>query len=298
MDIRVLRYFVTVAREGSITNAAKFLHVTQPTLSRQLKELEEELGKMLFTRSTAKIKLTEEGMLLRKRAEDILDMVGKTKDEFRALDDITGGDIHIGTAETHAIKYIAQAAIDLQQRHPNIRYHIHSGNAGDVMERLDRGLFDYCLLVMPVDLTKYNYITLPSKETWGVIMRKDSPLAAKKSIRVNDLVKLPLLCSRQALNHEMSDWFGDKFDGLRIVTTYNLFYNAAVMVEEGAGYMIALDMLANTSQASNLTFRPLSPKLESGLCIAWKKHQVFSRAGEQFLEEIKSKFSITSTPDE
>lgn len=294
MDVRVLRYFVTVAREGSITNAAKFLHVTQPTLSRQLKELEEELGKRLFTRSTSKIKLTEEGMLLRKRAEDILDMVEKTRDEFRSMDDITGGDIHIGGAETHAIKYIAQAAMDLQERYPNVRFHIHSGNAIDVMERLDRGLFDYCLLVTPVDLSKYNYITLPAKETWGVIMRKDSPLAAKKSVRVNDLVKLPLICSRQALHNEMADWFGEKFDRLRIVATYNLFYNASIMVEEGAGYMIALDNLANTSCGSNLVFRSLSPKLESGLCIAWKKYQVFSRAAEQFLEEIKSRFSITT----
>lgn len=292
MDIRVLRYFVTVAREGSITNAANFLHVTQPTLSRQLKELEEELGKILFTRSTARIKLTEEGMLLRKRAEDILDMVDKTKDEFRAMDDITGGDIHIGGAETHAMKYIAQAAMDLQARYPNIRYHLYSGNASDVMERLDRGLLDYCLLVMPVDLSKYNYITLPSRETWGVIMRKDSPLAAKKSVRAGDLFKLPLICSRQALEHEIADWFGEKFDRLRIVATYNLFFNASIMVEEGAGYMIALDNLANTGGESNLTFRPLAPRLESGLCIAWKKYQVFTRAEELLLEEIKRRFSI------
>lgn len=293
MDIRVLRYFVTVAREGSITNAANFLHVTQPTLSRQIKELEEELGKVLFTRSTTKIKLTEEGMLLRKRAEDILDMVEKTRDEFRSMTDITGGDIHIGSAETHAMKYIAQAAMDLQERYPNIRYHLYSGNADDVMERLDRGLLDYCLLVMPVDLTKYNYITLPSKETWGVIMQKDCPLAARKSVRPGDLAKLPLICSRQALEHEIADWFGEKLDGLRIVATYNLFFNASIMVEEGAGYMIALDSLVNTGSESKLTFRPLSPKLESGLCIAWKKYQVFSRAEELFLEEIKSKFSIT-----
>lgn len=295
MDVRVLRYFVTVAREGSITNAAKYLHVTQPTLSRQLKELEEELGKKLFIRSTSAIKLTEEGMLLRKRAEDILDMVEKTRDEFRSMDDITGGDIHIGGGETHAIKYVAQAAIDLQKRYPNIRYHFHSGNADDVMESLDRGLLDYCLFVTPVDLSKYSYVTLPAKETWGVIMRKDSPLAAKKSIKKNDLINKPLICSRQALQNEMANWFGEKFDKLRIVATYNLFYNASVLVEEGAGYMIALDNLANTGSESTLTFRPLSPKLESGLCLAWKKYQVFSRAEEQFLVEIKSRFSIAES---
>lgn len=290
MDIRVLRYFVTVAREGSITNAANFLHVTQPTLSRQLKELEEELGKTLFIRSTTKIKLTKEGMLLRKRAEDILDMVEKTRDEFRSMDDITGGDIHIGCAETHAIKHIAKAAMALQERYPNIRYHLHSGNAGDVMERMDRGLLDYCLLGTPMDLTKYNYITLPAKEPWGVTMRKDSPLAAKKSIRASDLAKLPLICSRQALDHELGDWFGEKLDTLRIVATYNLFFNASIMVEEGLGYMLSWGSLAPTGGESPLAFRPLAPRLESGLCIAWKKYQVFSRASELFLEEIKSRF--------
>ncbi len=156
-----------MAREGSITGAANFLHVTQPTLSRQLKELEEDLGKTLFTRSTSRIKLTEEGLLLRKRAEDILDMVEKTRDEFRSMDDIAGGDIHIGGAETYAVKFLAQAAKDLQERFPNIRFHIYSGNAGEVTERLDRGLLDYGLLIMPVDLSKYNYITLPTKETWA-----------------------------------------------------------------------------------------------------------------------------------
>lgn len=292
MDIRVLRYFVTVAREGSITNAANFLHVTQPTLSRQLKELEEELGKQLFIRSTSKLKLTEEGMLLRKRAEDILDMVEKTRDEFRSMDDITGGDIHIGGAESHAIKYIAQAAIDLQKRYENIRYHLYSGNAGDVTERLDRGLLDYCLLVMPVDLTKYNHIILPEKETWGIIMRKDSALAAKKVVRVNDLANLPLICSRQALHNELGDWFGDKRESLRLAATYNLIYNASIMVEEGMGYLIGFGGLVNTGNESALTFRPLAPKLESGLCIAWKKYQVFSRAEELFLKEIKTRFGI------
>ncbi len=292
MDIRVLRYFVTVAREGSITNAAKYLHVTQPTLSRQLKELEEELGKQLFVRSTTKMKLTEEGMLLRKRAEDILDMVEKTRDEFRTMDDITGGDIHIGGAESRAMRHIAQAAISLQDRYANIHYHLYSGNAGDLTERLDKGLLDFCLLVIPVDLSKYNHIILAEKETWGVILRKDSPLAAKKSIRVKDLQNLPLICSRQALHKELGDWFGEKADSMRMAATYNLIYNASIMVLEGMGYLIGFDGLVNTGSESALTFRPLAPKLESGLCIAWKKYQVFSRAEELFLEELKTRFGI------
>ena len=296
MDIRVLKYFVTVAREGSITAAANFLHVTQPTLSRQLKDLEDELGKRLFTRGSFNIKLTDEGLLLRKRAEDILDMVDKTKGEFLSMDDITGGDIHIGGAETDAMKYIAQAARDLQTRFPNIRYHLYSGNFADLTERLDKGLFDFCLLVEPVDLSKYDHISLPTKDTWGVLMRKDSPLAAKKAITVRDLLGLPLICSRQAITrasarNEFVEWFGDKFDTLRIVTTYNLIFNASVMVNEGVGYAITFDKLANTSAESSLTFRPLKPKLESGLSIAWKKHQVFSAPEKMFLAEIQARFS-------
>lgn len=300
MDVRVLKYFVAIAREGSITAAANFLHVTQPTLSRQLKDLEEELGKKLFTRGSFNIKLTDEGMLLRKRAEDILDMVEKTRNEFLAMDDVTGGDIQIGGAETDAMKYIAQAAKDLQKQYPNIRYHIYSGNSEDVMERLDRGLLDFCLLTEPVDLTKYNHIRLPAKDAWGVVMRKDSRLAAKKSITVNDLLGLPIICSRQALirssaPNEFLDWFGDKFDAMTIAATYNLIFNASLMVKEGVGYAIAIDKLVNTGGDSEICFRPLRPALSSGLIIAWKKYQVFSRAEELFLQEVQSRFASGAT---
>lgn len=290
MDIRVLRYFVTVARERSITGAARVLHVTQPTLSRQLKDLEEELGKTLFIRSNYNIKLTDEGILLRKRAEDILDMVEKTKAEFTSLDDIQGGDIHIGAAETDAMQYIAQAARDLRERYPNLRCHLYSGNYEEVTERLDRGLLDFSLLVEPADLTKYNYISFPAKDTWGVIMPKDCPLADKKFIKPIDLVGLPLICSRQALDHELGNWFGERIDKMKISTTYNLVFNASIMAREGVGYLLAFDKLVTTSDKSPLTFRPLRPKLESGLCIAWKKYQVFSPIGEIFLKEIQSRF--------
>jgi DNA-binding transcriptional LysR family regulator len=296
LEIRVLRYFLTVAREGSMTAAAEFLHVTQPTLSRQLKDLEQELGKKLFIRSSHSIILTDEGMLLRKRAEEIIDMVDKLETEFNSMEETISGDVFIGGGETDAMRQIARVEKDLQVRYPNIRYHLYSGNEDDVTERLDKGLLDFGILIQPADLSKYNYLNLPDKDVWGVVMRKDSPLAFKKSIQAVDLLNVPLICSRQAMKqtfskNEFADWFGEDFDKLNVVTTYNLAYNAAIMVDEGIGYAITLDKIVNTSRDSNLCFRPLEPILESGLNIVWKKHQVFSAAADMFLKVIKEKFS-------
>ncbi|MBS4203051.1 LysR family transcriptional regulator [Lederbergia citrea] len=296
MEFRVLRYFLTVAREGSITRAADFLHVTQPTLSRQLKNLEEKLGKKLFIRSSHSIILTDEGMLLRKRAEEIVDMVDKLEAEFSSMEETISGDIYIGGGETDAMKQIARVVKDLQLSYPNILYHLYSGNEDDVTERLDKGLLDFGILIEPADLSKYNYIKIPAKDVWGVVMRKDSPLACKETIQAVDLLNIPLICSRQAIKqtfskNEFADWFGEDFAKLNVVTTYNLAYNAAIMVEEGIGYAITLDKIVDTSSDSNLCFRPLKPRLESGLNIVWKKHQVFSAAAEMFLKEIQKKFS-------
>ncbi|WP_160726096.1 LysR family transcriptional regulator [Bacillus sp. USDA818B3_A] len=296
MELRVLRYFLTVAREGSITGAADFLHVTQPTLSRQLKDLEEELGKKLFIRSSHSIILTDDGMLLRKRAEEIVDMVDKLEAEFNYMEDTIGGDVYIGGGETDAIRQIAQVVKELQLRYPNIRYHLYSGNSDDVTERLDKGLLDFGILIQPADLSKYNYIDIPGKDVWGVVMRKDSPLAFKDSIEAEDLLNVPVICSRQAIKqtfskNEFADWFGEDFDKLNIVATYNLAYNASIMVEEGIGYAVVLDKIVNTSSDSNLCFKPLKPNLESGLNIVWKKHQTFSAAAEMFLKEIQPKLS-------
>ncbi|MFB5676246.1 LysR family transcriptional regulator [Paenibacillus terreus] len=295
MEFRVLRYFLTVAREGSITRAADFLHVTQPTLSRQLKDLEEQLGKKLFTRSSHSIILTDEGMLLRKRAEEIVDMVDKLEAEFISMEETISGDVYIGSGETYAMKQIARVVKDLQLKYPNIRYHIFSGNEDDVTERLDKGLLDFGILIDPADLSKYNYINMPAKDVWGVVMRKDSSLAVKDTIQVDDLLNVPLICSRQAMQQTLSkneyvDWFGENFDKLNIVTTFNLLYNAAIMVEEGIGYALSIDKIVNTSSDSNLCFRPLKPRLEAGLNIVWKKHQVFSAAAAVFLNEIQEKF--------
>ncbi|MEC2077789.1 LysR family transcriptional regulator [Metabacillus fastidiosus] len=296
MEFRVLRYFLTVAREGSMTAAANFLHVTQPTLSRQLKDLEQELGKKLFIRSSHSIILTDEGMLLRKRAEEIVDMVDKLETEFSSMEETISGDVYIGGGETEVMRHIALVVKDLRSTFPNIRYHLYSGNEDDVTERLDKGLLDFGILIQPADLSKYNYIDIPGKDVWGVVMRKDSPLASKNTIQVVDLLNVPVICSRQAMKqtfskNEFADWFGEDFEKLNVVTTYNLAYNAAIMVDEGIGYAITLDKLVNTSSDSNLCFRPLEPRLESGLNIVWKKHQVFSAAADMFLKEIQVKFS-------
>lgn len=228
---------------------------------------------------------------MRKRAEEIIEMVDKTEAEFRSIKDIISGDIYIGGGETESIKYIAEIIKSLQSEYPNIKYHIYSGNAEDVTERLDKGLLDFGVLIQPKDLSKYDYVTLPSKDVWGVIMRKDSPLANKNEIKINDLLSLPLICSRQNINNftqnEYFNWFGDNLKKLNIVATYNLIYNASLMVEAGIGYAIGLDKLVNISNESSLCFRPLSPKLESGLDIVWKKNQIFSPAAKLFLEKIK-----------
>ncbi len=296
MEIRVLRYFLAVARERNITGAANYLHLTQPTLSRQIHDLEEELGQQLLIRKSHRVELTPEGVLLRKRAEEIIAMVDKTEAEFASMEDTVSGDIYIGSGETQAIRQIAELIKDLGEAYPNIHYHLHSGNAEDVTERLDKGLLDFGILIQPADLTKYDYLDLPARDRWGVIMRKDSPLAEKEAIEKNELLEIPLLCSRQVVGSRQSEnkfaeWFGTDYEKLNIVATYNLMYNAAILVEAGVGYALTLDKLANTSEDSVLCFRPLRPELESGLNVVWKKYQVFSPAAELFLKTLKERFS-------
>lgn len=292
MELRVLRYFLEVAREGNITHAAERLHISQPTLSKQLKELEGELGKKLFVRGNYSVRLTDEGMLLRKRAEDILDMVGKTEEEFKALGEITGGDVRIGCAESDGMKYLAQRVKSLQERYPRFRLHLYSGNTEDVEERLDRGLLDFAVLAQEVDLSKYNYLEMPDADIWGVVMRKDSPLAKKEAVRMKDLLHLPLICSRQGITEDYPKWFGEKVDTLNIVATFNLAYNAGILVREGMGYLITFDKLVNTGPESDLCFRPLVPLLETKLYFVWKKYQVFTPIAELLLDDLRCNFGI------
>lgn len=292
MELRVLQYFLAVAREQSIVRAAESLHLSQPTLSTQIKAMEEELGKQLLIRGTKgsrKVTLTEEGMILRKRAEEILNLVQKTEREISLSDPVIVGDVHIGTGETDAVRFIAKAARELCEAYPGIHYHIASGNAEFVLEQLEKGLIDFGIVFGSVDPAKYNSVSLPYKETWGILMRKDSPLAKKAEIFPEDLWDKPLIISRQyaaeiCLNRNLSE--------LKIVATYNLLFNASLMVEEGLGYAIGFDKIINTSGDSVLCFRPLSPKREEGIHIVWKKYQVFSKASEKFMEKMKELLKI------
>ncbi|MGM0215331.1 LysR family transcriptional regulator [Enterococcus sp. AZ109] len=300
MDIRVLNYFLTVAREGSMTGAARILHVSQPTLSKQLKNLEEELGRKLFNRTNYSIKLTNDGMLLRKRAEDLIELFEKTQQEFENLDEESGGDVYIGSAETDAFRYFACSMMDLKERYPDMKYHLTSGNSFDVTERLDRGMDDFAIVVDPIDLSKYNYITFPATDVWGIVMHKDSELAKKESIAVSDLVNLPLIVSKQAIQTDISknqfaEWFGETLDRLKIVGTYSLPFNAFIMAREGFGNVLAFEKMINVATENDLVFRPLEPQVECKLYVIWKKYQVFSPAANLFLESIQKKLQSSST---
>ncbi len=293
MDIRVLQYFLAVAREESITKAAESLHMTQPPLSRQLKELEEELGKQLFIRGGKKVTLTEEGILLRKRAEELLDLMEKTKAEITCSNETIVGEIRIGSGETDAISLLAQTAKNLQHQYPLIRYRIYSGDAERVTEKLNKGLIDFGLLIGPVDVMKYEYKRLPIMDTWGILMRKDSPLSKREKISSKDIKDQPLILSHQASeSSEISSWLKSDFSKLNIVATYDLIYNASHLVKVGIGYAVVLDGLINTTGESELCFRPFDPPLEAELYIVWKKHQVFSKASSKFLEQLQSDLNM------
>jgi len=295
LDIKVLRYFLALAREQSVTGAAEYLHLTQPTLSRQLIELEEELGTTLFIRGSRRITLTDEGIRLRKRAEEILELVHKTEAEFLAPAETVSGDIYIGGGETYVMGLLADVIKDLQKDYPQIRVHIFSGDADEVTEKIDKGLLDFGVLIEPANITKYESLLLPARETWGVLMRKDSPLAGQQSVRPEDLWALPLITSKQRhVDDNISKWIKRDFKKLNIVATYNLIFNATVMVEKGIGYALGLDKLVNTTGESNLCFRPFEPALEVDVDLVWKRYQVFSKAAELFLQRMKAAFSSTN----
>ena len=296
MEIRVLKYFLTTIREGNITKAAKYLNLTQPNLSRQINMLERDIGHKLFERKHNNIILTPEGILLKKRAEEIINMVEKTRAEFNFTDKVIAGDIFIGAGETWAMSLVASVMKDVQKDYPHIKYNIYSGNFQDITEKLDKGLLDFGLLIDPADLSKYDYLKMPVKDIWGLAMRKDSPLSNKKNITKRDLLNIPLIISRQVIETEIDDndfsrWFSDTFDRLNITATYNLIYNALIMVSEDMGYALCLDKLIDNMEHQNICFIPLKPKLESGINIVWKKNQEFSRASKIFIDRIRNKFN-------
>ena len=283
MELRVLRYFLAVVREQNITAAAQSLHVTQPTLSKQLMELEDELGTKLFERGRRNIRLTEEGEYLRRHAQEIVELADKMQAAFRPQGGTLMGDVYIGCGETPGMRYLIHAMKQVNSRSADVRFHLYSGNDEDVAERLDKGLVDFGLFVGNTDLNKYDYIRLPSADTWGLLIREDHPLAAKEAITPEDVSGVPLLCSRQSLGrNELSGWLGRDFRELNILSTHNLIGNAVLMVQEGLGCAVTIDGLVNT-QRTGIVFRPFFPRMTAELVVAWKKGQSFSRSARAFL---------------
>lgn len=288
MELRVLQYFLAVAREQSITGAAEALHLSQPTLSRQLREMEQELGKPLFLRGSRRITLTEEGMLLRKRAEEILDLVRRTQNEIALADEYIAGDILVGAAETDGVRFLAQAAQSLRSSYPDIHLHIVSGDKAAVTEDLDRGLIDFGLVFGETDDTRYDRLAVPYQDHFGILMRRDAPLADRTSIDAADLFGQPLIVSRQTVHDQTYHTIlGCTRDQLNVVATYSLLYNGSIMVEEGLGYALCLDKIINTA-GSNLCFKPLTHTSAVGMHVIWKKYQPFTKAAARFLAQMQT----------
>lgn len=290
MEIRTLRYFLAVAREENMTRAAELLHVTQPTLSKALKALEDELGKKLFTRHSFSIALTDEGVLLRDRAENLVTMADKIEKEFLSLDDITGGELYFGLAESYQIRYLAKELRALKAQYPGLKYHITSGDTEQVTEKLDKGLLDFAVICDAPNGKKYDYLPFPEGDIWGLIFPADDALAQKETIRINDLIGLPLFTSEQGWEGDIRGWAGDRFPELHLEGSFRLAYNASMFVREGLGYQLSFRHLVDISESSGLTFRPLEPRLESKLYLIWNRYQAFTPIAERFIEQIRRSF--------
>ena len=289
MELRVLRYFIEVARTQNITAAAERLHITQPTLSKQLMDLEDELGAKLFERGKRRTTLTEDGMLLFQRAKEIVALADLTESAFRSTDERIAGDIAIGCGETEGMRLLVEAMKEMRAAHPGVTFRLSSGNFEDISDRLDSGLVDFGLFVGDAAVAKYDYIKLPHSDAWGLLMRADNALAERASVRPQDLDGLALLCSRQAVqSNELAGWLGREFGELDIVATYNLIHNATYMVEAGMGCAVSIEGLVNTS-GTGLVFRPFEPALTARLSFAWKRGRQLSRAAAEFLKLLQSK---------
>ena len=289
MELRELRYFLAVAREQNITKAAEALYISQPSLSKQMQNLENEIGRPLFARGSRKVTLTEAGILLKKRAEQLLELYEKTEQELAAPEETVCGEVRIGGGESYAVQTVMRAAKQVQARYPHVTFRFFSGDADDVTEKLERGLIDFGIVVDLADIAQYNALRLPLADRWGVLMRRDSPLAEKEAIAPDDLTGQPVLASRQMLEKKgmINEWMR-RIGRMDVRATFNLVYNASVMVQEGVGYAITLEKLINTTGESTLCFRPLDPEVVTNLDLVWKKNAVFSKASQIFLEEFRS----------
>lgn len=285
MELRVLRYFLMIAREENITHAAQLLHVTQPTLSRQIQDLEEELGTKLFVRSNHRIILTPDGLLLRRRAQEIVDLADRTQKDFAAREEELTGEIAIGSGETRSVSILAEMLVTYCQRHPKVSYRFYSGNADQIKERIENGTLDTGLLLEPVDISRYEFLRVPIKEEWGVLTREDSPLGALEAVHPEDLAQRSLMLPGRALvQNELANWFGGSVDQLRIPIRYNLLYNAAMLVKSGFGDALTIRL---DCAYPGLRFVPLAPPLRLGSVLVWKKQQVTSPAVSAWIDHIK-----------
>ena len=285
MELRVLKYFLMVAREENITRAAEQLHMTQPTLSRQLMQLEDELGVKLFVRSRHNIMLTEDGLLLKRRAQEILSLTEKTKNEIQKHDELAG-EIVIGCGETKSMSVLSEKIRQFREKYPLVTFRIYSANADDVKERIEQGIVDIGLLMEPVDIGKYNFIRMPTNERWGVYARNDSSIALKCRAEKDDLSDIPLIMpGRERVQNELASWFGDSFDKLNVAARYNLIMNAANMVKHGIGTALSFEF---DIKFDDVVFVPLSPELKTGSVIVWKKNQMYSALVSRFIEELRN----------
>lgn len=288
MEIRVLRYFLTVAREESITKASEVLHITQPTLSRQLSQMEEEVGVKLFKRGSRKITLTNEGILLRRRAEEILQLVDKTEKELVEQEEQVEGRVSIGCGEIASVQLLPELFRSFREKYPRVSFDLFTATADFVKEQMDKGLLDIGLLLEPIDIEKYEFIRLDMKENWVVLMRPDDVLAQKEKITAKDLATVPLVLPRRMrVQNELASWFGDYYDKLDVIFTSNLNTNGAIMVSDGLAYSIVIEGAVSFWDQSKVTYRPLYPPLTATSVLAWKRCQPFSLAATKFIEYAK-----------
>ena len=288
VETRLLHYFLTVARERNITNAAKALHITQPTLSRQMALLENEIGAKLFLRDSRPLSLTDEGLLLRRRAEEILELIEKTEAEIAVQEEQVEGTISIGCGELASVKLLTELIADFSQRYPRVVFDVYTANADQIKRRMDDGLTDVGLLLEPVDLERYEYIRMPVKERWAAVMPAGVPLAKREYVTANELAAIPVIMpSRQKVHDEVANWFGSYYEKLRVIGVSNLSTNAAMMVRAGLGYALIIEGALPFLEQSEVRMVPLYPELTATSVLAWKRGQPFPTAGSRFLEYEK-----------
>lgn len=298
MKLKALQYFVAVAREGSITQAASQLYVSQPALSQQLKELERELGAQLLVRTARGVELTEAGRILRRRAEEIIELEQRTINDVASVRGDIGGEVHVGAGACYTAGVLARAAKALAKHSPTTRYHLYDGNSEDFLDRLDRGLLDFCVVYQPIDLSRYDYLRLPGLELWGLVVRPDSPLSEKAVIRRDDLIDEPLILSRQTMREgrlapsPLAEWIGDLYDRLTIVGTYNLTFNATLFAAEGIGSIVGFEGQIRVNESDRLCFRPFDPPVTNEADVIWKRGKTMPLAAQAYLEALREQIRL------